>query len=88
MDAVEPAGRLLRRLRHAAGDSQYTLASRLVAMSGNSGLTREQIARWERGKRIPGPYWRYWLSRAFDVPQMVLDGAASYAWRVRRMQRA
>lgn len=45
---------MLRELRSRHGLSQYDLAGQLNDASGNSSITREDISRWERGKRIPG----------------------------------
>lgn len=64
--------------------SQYTLAELVAAVSGNDGLSRTEVARWERGRRIPGPYWRRWLSVALDVPSDELGAAARLARRRRR----
>ncbi len=64
--------------------SQVILAQRLAETSGNQTLTRTEISRWERGKRIPGPYWRGWLSEVLDVPPERLETAATSARRLRR----
>lgn len=64
--------------------SQYTLAELVVAVSGNDGLSRTEVARWERGRRIPGPYWRRWLSVVLDLPSDELRAAARLARRRRR----
>lgn len=76
-------GTLIRSARRQLGYSQYRLADALVEISGNNAITREQVARWERGKRIPGPYWRQWLTAALDVARSVVDEAARYARTVR-----
>ena len=83
----EPVWRVIRRYRQRLGHSQYTLAKRLAEASGNRGLTREEVARWERGKRIPGPYWRHWLSAVLQVPQDKLDNAARCARKIRASRR-
>ncbi|MEJ2854088.1 MULTISPECIES: helix-turn-helix domain-containing protein [unclassified Saccharothrix] len=85
---VEPISDILPKLRHGRGLSQYGLAARLTAASGNCSLTRDEVARWERGKRIPGPYWRRWLSRVLEVPAHELERAAAFTRRVRREQAA
>lgn len=51
----------------------------LAQMSGNDGMDRRQVARWERGKRIPSRYWRDWIGVALDVPVVRLDRAAALA---------
>lgn len=75
---------MLRELRSRHGLSQYDLAGQLNDASGNSSITREDISRWERGKRIPGPYWRKWLCAVLDLPQQDVDLAAAVARRTRR----
>jgi hypothetical protein len=42
-------------------------------------MNRRQVARWEHGKRIPGPYWRNWIGAALDVPVVRLNRAAALA---------
>ncbi|WP_298181572.1 helix-turn-helix transcriptional regulator [Saccharomonospora sp.] len=64
----EPVWELVRRVRKLRGLTQYQLADRLAELSRNSSVSRDEVARWERGKRVPGPYWRQWLSLALDVP--------------------
>ncbi|NED96713.1 helix-turn-helix transcriptional regulator [Phytoactinopolyspora alkaliphila] len=80
----EPVGIMIRRVRSSLGYSQHKIAEQLADASGNSSLTREEVARWERGKRIPGPYWREWLSSVLDVPQREVEVAARVA-RVTRL---
>jgi len=74
-DAV-PIGTLIRSARHRRGLTQYQLADQLVLVSGNASLGRGEVARWERGKRVPGPYWQSHLSRVLDVPPDELAAAA------------
>lgn len=83
----EPVWLLIRGHRQRLGHSQYELAELLVKASGNHSLTREDVARWERGKRIPGPYWRHWLSKVLVIPQDMLDAAARCGRKVRRRAR-
>lgn len=75
---------LLRELRSQQGLSQYDLAGQLIDASGNCSITREDVSRWERGKRIPGPYWRKWLCTVFDLPQQDVELAAAVTRRTRR----
>nr|BFE52507.1 hypothetical protein GCM10017745_59340 [Saccharothrix mutabilis subsp. capreolus] len=75
---------MLPKLRQGRGLTQYDLATRLHAASGNASVTREEVSRWERGKRIPGPYWRTWLSRVLEVPTQELERAAASARRQRQ----
>lgn len=74
--SAEPIGTLVRRARRKRGLSQYDLADTLIELSHNDGLSRAEVARWERGKRVPGPYWRGWLSSALDLPTDQLRVAA------------
>jgi transcriptional regulator with XRE-family HTH domain len=80
---AEPTWQLIRRFRHRQGLSQQALAEKLAVISGNSSVTREHVSRWERGKRIPNPYWRVWLGRALEIPPEWLERAAMIARRVR-----
>lgn len=75
----EPIGALIQAARKRRGLSQYALADKLAALSGNDSVTRHEVARWERAKRIPGPYWRTWISRALDLPLDQLRAAARSA---------
>nr|WP_083466308.1 helix-turn-helix transcriptional regulator [Kibdelosporangium sp. MJ126-NF4]CEL13701.1 hypothetical protein [Kibdelosporangium sp. MJ126-NF4] len=79
-----PLWLLIPQLRERKGMSQVTLARVLAERSGNPAVTRTEISRWERGKRIPGPYWRGWLSDVLDVSPARLETAARSARRVRR----
>jgi transcriptional regulator with XRE-family HTH domain len=74
-----PVGELIRELRHRRGLTQVALADRLAEASGNDGVNRRQVARWEHGKRIPSRYWRRWLASALETPSASLDRAAALA---------
>ncbi len=63
--------------------TQAALADRLSSVSGNASVTRDQVTRWERGGRVPSPYWRHWLAITLDVPPGQLDRAAHRARAVR-----
>ncbi|EHR62410.1 helix-turn-helix domain-containing protein [Saccharomonospora cyanea] len=76
----------MRRVRKLRGLTQYQLADRLAELSNNSSVSRDEVARWERGKRVPGPYWRQWLSVALDVPSDQLLEAVRCG-RIRRASR-
>lgn len=82
--ADESISELIRRSRLARGMSQERLASRLAELSKDPYATRTLVVRWERGMRIPGPYWRDWLGRALDLPGSLLERAATRA-RLRRI---
>lgn len=74
-----PIGELIRELRHRRGLTQQTLADRLAEVSGNDGVNRRQVARWERGKRIPSRYWRNWIAGVLETSAPELDRAAAFA---------
>ncbi len=79
MELDLPAGQLIRHARNTLGYSQYAVAEELARASGNDALTREQVARWERGKRIPGPYWRQWICTVLQLSASELETAARFA---------
>jgi putative transcriptional regulator len=74
-----PVGELIRDLRRRNGLTQLALADRLAEVSGNDGVNRRQVARWEHGKRIPSPYWRSWIAVVLETPPAHLDRAAALA---------
>lgn len=86
-----PVGEMIRQARNSLGYSQYGFADELVRVSGNDSLTREQVARWERGKRIPGPYWRRWISLVLQLSARDVEEAVRLArrtrWRARKVSR-
>jgi transcriptional regulator with XRE-family HTH domain len=82
--ADEPISELIKRARLALGLSRDRLAGRLADLSKDPCAIRELVARWERGKRIPGPYWCDLLSKVLGLSGGVLERAASLA-RVRRI---
>lgn len=88
MEPHAPVGEMIRHARSSLGYSQYAVADELVRISGNDSLTREQVARWERGKRIPGPYWRRWICMVLQLSVSDVEVAARSArkarWRSRR----
>ncbi|TDD70788.1 XRE family transcriptional regulator [Jiangella aurantiaca] len=80
----QTVGSVIRQARCRLGYSQYGIADELARISGNGSLTRDEVARWERGKRIPGPYWRQWISQVLDVGSTDLERAARAARQARR----
>ncbi|MFF8566113.1 helix-turn-helix domain-containing protein [Streptomyces albidoflavus] len=64
---------LIKDLRTARGWSQGRLAAAVNEALG-TGLDREYVSRWERGKVVPGPYYLRCLSAVLDVPLAVLEG--------------
>jgi transcriptional regulator with XRE-family HTH domain len=85
MGDSEPIWSLIRLTRKQRGYTQTDLAEKLARLSGNRTLTRWEVARWERGKRIPGPFWRVHLSRVLDIPRCDLERAARLGRRVRQV---
>ncbi len=81
---VPPITALIPQARREQGLTQRELADLLCEISQNDSVTREEVSRWERGKRIPGPYWRAWISAALDVPQAAVNRAAMIEREVRR----
>lgn len=67
-------GALIRELRCLQGWSQGRLASALCDASKHATVTREDVSRWESGKRRPGPFWLRHLAAVLDVPVAVLEG--------------
>ncbi|MGI5506801.1 helix-turn-helix domain-containing protein [Lentzea sp. CA-135723] len=82
--ATRPITDLIPQARRAQGLTQRELADLLCEISQNDSVTREEVSRWERGKRIPGPYWRAWISAALDVPHAEVDRAALAERQYRR----
>src|SRR5262245_23303391 len=78
-ETPEPIGVTIKRLRRRRGMSQDTLARTLARASNNPSVNREIVARWERGRRVPGPYWRNWLGQVLGVPAHELELAAAAA---------
>ncbi|MEU5905604.1 helix-turn-helix domain-containing protein [Micromonospora sp. NPDC047527] len=76
-----PLGPLLARCRLARGWSQQRTAAELCAAAGVPTLSRHEVSRWERQRRIPGGFWLGWLAVVLDVPLVVLAEAAASARR-------
>jgi transcriptional regulator with XRE-family HTH domain len=68
-------GLIIRDLRTAVGWSQSRLASKLCEVSGQPTITREDISRWENGRRSPGPFWLRHLATALQLPMTTLEEA-------------
>ncbi|MFR9779753.1 helix-turn-helix domain-containing protein [Micromonospora sp. MS34] len=77
-----PLGPLLAELRSARGWSQQRLAAALCATSGVPTLTRHEVSRWERQRRLPGDFWLGWLAVVLGVPGGLLAGAATHSRRL------
>ncbi|WP_018353506.1 helix-turn-helix domain-containing protein [Longispora albida] len=83
----EAFGVLLLRYRLALGWSQRRLATRLCEAAGTATLSRHEVSRWERGQRVPGPFWLGWLADVLSVPEPQLAAAAARAARQHRPAR-
>ncbi|WP_422736091.1 hypothetical protein ACN263_21110 [Micromonospora sp. WMMD729] len=40
-------------------------------------MSRHEVSRWERQRRVPGVFWLGWLAVVLDVPAEVLTEAAA-----------
>ncbi|MFB9239582.1 transcriptional regulator [Plantactinospora siamensis] len=70
-------GPLLVARRTALGWSQLGLAERLCAAAGLPTITRHEVSRWERERRVPGDFWLGWLAAVLDIPAGELAAAAA-----------
>ncbi len=73
--AGDYVGPLLIRARRQRGQSQRRLADALCAAAGLHTVSRHEISRWERGERIPSPFWLGWLSEVLGLPMEQLESA-------------
>lgn len=73
---VQPLGRLIRERRRQLGLSQADVAE-AVGVFDRPTVTRQEVARWERGKRIPRGRTRKALALALDLSVRLLDLAAA-----------
>ncbi|MFG3603829.1 helix-turn-helix domain-containing protein [Micromonospora chersina] len=77
-----PLGPLLAELRAARGWSQRRVAAELCAAAGVPTLTRHEVSRWERQRRLPGDFWSGWLAVVLGVPGDLLAEAAACSRRL------
>jgi transcriptional regulator with XRE-family HTH domain len=77
---------LIKRTRRERGLSQNDLAMELARVSGQDTVTRSDVSRWERGKRIPTRHWLRWLGEVLGLPSERLEYAATFARRFRAMK--
>jgi transcriptional regulator with XRE-family HTH domain len=68
-------GAAIRELRESLGWSQSRLASALCEVANHATVTRENISRWEMGKRVPGKWWLRHLATVLQVPIEILEQA-------------
>ncbi|RAQ97697.1 hypothetical protein A4R35_19315 [Thermogemmatispora tikiterensis] len=65
--STRKANQLLRRARELRGWSRQRLVLELQQRFPGVAVTAKDIARWERGKRRPGPYYREKLCLIFEL---------------------
>ncbi|MCW3819010.1 helix-turn-helix domain-containing protein [Micromonospora sp. DR5-3] len=75
-------GPLLAELRSARGWSQQRMAAELCAAAGVPTLTRHEVSRWERQRRLPGDFWLGWLAVVLGAPGELLAEAAARSRRL------
>lgn len=69
------AGPLVRELRESLGWSQSRLASEVCRSAGRDTIGREDVSRWENGRRTPGPFWLRHLASVLQIPRETLEDA-------------
>jgi len=69
-------GPMIRRARRAHGWSQTRLAEELNAASGRCTSTRQDVYRWETGRRVP-VFWLPFLARVLGIPRRTLERATA-----------
>ncbi|GAA4911153.1 helix-turn-helix domain-containing protein [Streptomonospora salina] len=68
-------GCLITDLRTSHGWSQSRLATELGQVAGHDTVNREQVSRWENGKRTPAAFWLRHLATVLQVPIEILERA-------------
>ncbi|WP_370072431.1 helix-turn-helix domain-containing protein [Streptacidiphilus sp. MAP5-3] len=78
---AETFGDLLRRLRVRTGRSQTEQADELCKLMGDplKSVTRSEVSRYERGKRVPRPRMVRLYAQSYGVPEGELLRAAAIA---------
>ncbi|MEV6524246.1 helix-turn-helix transcriptional regulator [Longispora sp. NPDC051575] len=82
----ESLAELLHRRRRARGWSQHRLARELNTLTGRPTLTRHEVSRWERSRRLPGPFWRGGLAALLGLSEEELRAASAAGRRRRRVR--
>lgn len=77
---------LIKHARMERGLSQTGLAMTLAEVSGQDTVTRSEVSRWERGKRIPTRHWLRWLSEVLGLSLERLEYAATFSRRFRAVK--
>jgi hypothetical protein len=80
-------GPLLARRRNSLGLSQLRVAEQLCDASGVPTVTRHEVSRWEREKRLPSLFWLRCLGLVLRLPLNELELAAAVS-RTRRSRQA
>ncbi|SKA11958.1 DNA-binding transcriptional regulator, XRE-family HTH domain [Marinactinospora thermotolerans DSM 45154] len=70
----ETFGAMICRARKERGWSQSRLAEELAQVSGRSTVTRQEVYRWEKGRRVPR-FWLPHIATALDIPRDRLERA-------------
>ncbi|GAA1753459.1 hypothetical protein GCM10009834_08060 [Streptomonospora arabica] len=65
---------MIRRARRERGWSQARLAEVLCEVSGRTTVTRQEVYRWEAGRRIPC-FWLPYLANSLEIPRNQLERA-------------
>lgn len=73
MDDAFGIGGLIRELRTGHGLSQSRLADLLCRHAGHATLTRQDVSRWESGRRCPGAFWLPHLAAVLEVPLRLME---------------
>jgi len=73
---LDGTARLIAQLRRERDWSQAQFADMLAQASGNPAVTRNEVSRWEQGKRRPRRYWLEWIAVVFGMTLFDLDDLA------------
>ncbi|MEU7821753.1 helix-turn-helix transcriptional regulator [Catellatospora sp. NPDC049133] len=79
MTVPEPLGALITHRRRQLGQSQERLAEQLCALSGRVTITKNEVSRYERGRRVPNARSLKLLAAALGLPLVDLERAAAGA---------
>jgi transcriptional regulator with XRE-family HTH domain len=70
--------------RQRRGLAQDDVARLLNTVTGlKKAVSRHEVSRWERGARLPSPYWLAWIAVALNESWELLDKARSIDLEVR-----
>ena len=62
---------------HEPEQAEVISKGRWCAAAGVATVSRHEISRWERGERIPSPFWLGWLSEVLGIPIDQLERATA-----------